>query len=157
MQQHPPAAEVGGELLARVGADGDQDRARPRQIDYRTLARRQRPSFLQPRPLLVERLGAVEDHNVVALGPGLAAVAGAALPDAVRLLARAQIRQEIAAVEELATTGNLLFGGAVNPRDADLTIRDEGDTLVVDSDGLHGAVERSAPVALERGLLPKIR
>jgi len=29
-----------------------------------------------------------------------------------------------------------------------------GDTLVVDSDGLHGAVERSAPVALERGLHP---
>lgn len=37
---------------------------------------------------------------------------------------------QIAAVEELATTGNLLLGSAVNPRDADLTIRDEGDTLV---------------------------
>lgn len=37
---------------------------------------------------------------------------------------------QVAAVEELATTGTLLFGGAVNPRDADLVIRDEGDTLV---------------------------
>lgn len=37
---------------------------------------------------------------------------------------------QIAAVEELATTGALLYGGAVNPRDSDLVIRDEGDTLV---------------------------
>lgn len=38
--------------------------------------------------------------------------------------------EQIAAVEELATTGNLLYGGAVNPRDSDLTIREEGDELV---------------------------
>ncbi len=37
---------------------------------------------------------------------------------------------QIAAVEELYTTNNLFFGGAVNPRDSDLTIRDEGDELV---------------------------
>lgn len=38
--------------------------------------------------------------------------------------------EQIAAVEELYTTGNLLFGGAVNPRDSDLTVREEGDELV---------------------------
>ncbi|KQP27808.1 acyl-CoA dehydrogenase family protein [Aeromicrobium sp. Leaf272] len=38
--------------------------------------------------------------------------------------------EQITAVEELYTTGNLFFGGAVNPRDGDLTIRDEGDEIV---------------------------
>ncbi|QHC60895.1 monooxygenase [Rathayibacter sp. VKM Ac-2760] len=38
--------------------------------------------------------------------------------------------EQIAAVEQLATEGNLLYGGAVNPRDSDLTIREEGDELV---------------------------
>jgi alkylation response protein AidB-like acyl-CoA dehydrogenase len=38
--------------------------------------------------------------------------------------------EQIAAVEELYTTGNLLFGGAVNPRDSDLTIVEDGDELV---------------------------
>jgi alkylation response protein AidB-like acyl-CoA dehydrogenase len=38
--------------------------------------------------------------------------------------------EQIAAVEELYTSQNLLFGGAVNPRDSDLRIRSEGDTLV---------------------------
>ncbi|PPK63931.1 acyl-CoA dehydrogenase family protein [Actinokineospora auranticolor] len=38
--------------------------------------------------------------------------------------------EQIEAVEELATTNRLFFGGAVNPRDADVTIRDEGDTIV---------------------------
>ena len=37
---------------------------------------------------------------------------------------------QIAAVEELYTSANLLFGGAVNPRDSDLIIREEGDELV---------------------------
>lgn len=37
---------------------------------------------------------------------------------------------QIAAVEELYTSGNLLFGGAVNPRDGDLTISEDGDELV---------------------------
>ncbi len=37
---------------------------------------------------------------------------------------------QIAAVEELYTSANLLFGGAVNPRDSDLVIREEGDELV---------------------------
>ncbi|NQX33550.1 monooxygenase [Herbiconiux sp. VKM Ac-2851] len=37
---------------------------------------------------------------------------------------------QIAAVEELYTSQSLLFGGAVNPRDSDLSIRSEGDTLV---------------------------
>lgn len=38
--------------------------------------------------------------------------------------------EQIAAVEELYTRNNFLFGGAVNPRDSDLTIREEGDELV---------------------------
>ncbi|TIH39887.1 monooxygenase [Subtercola vilae] len=37
---------------------------------------------------------------------------------------------QISAVEELYTTNNLLFGGAVNPRDSDLIIVEEGDELV---------------------------
>ncbi len=38
--------------------------------------------------------------------------------------------EQIAAVEELYTVGNLLFGGAVNPRDSDLTVTEDGDQLV---------------------------
>ncbi|GLZ41419.1 acyl-CoA dehydrogenase family protein [Actinokineospora sp. NBRC 105648] len=38
--------------------------------------------------------------------------------------------EQITAVEELATTNRLFFGGAVNPRDTDVTITDEGDTIV---------------------------
>ncbi|QEO15027.1 monooxygenase [Agromyces intestinalis] len=38
--------------------------------------------------------------------------------------------EQIAAVEEAYTAGNLLFGGAVNPRDADLVITEDGDELV---------------------------
>lgn len=38
--------------------------------------------------------------------------------------------EQIEAVETLYTTENLFFGGAVNPRDGDLTIRDEGDEIV---------------------------
>ena len=37
---------------------------------------------------------------------------------------------QIAQVEELYTSQNLFFGGAVNPRDDDLTIRDDGAELV---------------------------
>lgn len=38
--------------------------------------------------------------------------------------------EQIAAVEELYTTNNFFFGGAVNPRDSDLTITEDGDELV---------------------------
>lgn len=38
--------------------------------------------------------------------------------------------EQIAAVEEPATANSLFFGGAVNPRDNDVVITDEGDTLV---------------------------
>ncbi|MEV0081304.1 acyl-CoA dehydrogenase family protein [Saccharopolyspora sp. NPDC050642] len=38
--------------------------------------------------------------------------------------------EQIAAVEELYTANDYFFGGAVNPRDDDLVIADEGDTLV---------------------------
>ena len=37
---------------------------------------------------------------------------------------------QIAAVEELYTRDNLFFGGAVNPRDSDLTITEDGDSIV---------------------------
>ncbi|KDA05109.1 monooxygenase [Microbacterium sp. CH12i] len=37
---------------------------------------------------------------------------------------------QIAAVEQLYTEGNLFFGGAVNPRDSDLAITEEGDELI---------------------------
>lgn len=37
---------------------------------------------------------------------------------------------QIAAVEELYTTNNFFFGGAVNPRDSDLTIAEDGEELV---------------------------
>ena len=37
---------------------------------------------------------------------------------------------QIDAVDELYTSNDHFFGGAVNPRDADLVIADEGDTLV---------------------------
>ncbi|WP_026425288.1 acyl-CoA dehydrogenase family protein [Actinokineospora inagensis] len=37
---------------------------------------------------------------------------------------------QIAAVEELATTNRFFFGGAVNPRDSDLTITEDGDDIV---------------------------
>lgn len=38
--------------------------------------------------------------------------------------------QQIAAVEQLYTEGELFFGGAVNPRDGDLVITEDGDELV---------------------------
>lgn len=38
--------------------------------------------------------------------------------------------EQITAVEEQATRERWFFGGAVNPRDADLTIREDGDELV---------------------------
>lgn len=37
---------------------------------------------------------------------------------------------QVAAVEELYTANALLFGGAVNPRDSDLVIREDGDDLI---------------------------
>ncbi|MFC5065167.1 acyl-CoA dehydrogenase family protein [Actinomycetospora atypica] len=38
--------------------------------------------------------------------------------------------EQIAAVEEQATVNRWFFGGAVNPRDADVVITDEGDSIV---------------------------
>ncbi|MEB3371411.1 acyl-CoA dehydrogenase family protein [Saccharopolyspora mangrovi] len=38
--------------------------------------------------------------------------------------------EQIAEVEQLYTSNDFFFGGAVNPRDDDLVITDEGDTLV---------------------------
>jgi alkylation response protein AidB-like acyl-CoA dehydrogenase len=38
--------------------------------------------------------------------------------------------EQIAAVEEAATKNRWFFGGAVNPRDADVVVTDEGDSIV---------------------------
>ncbi|KIP88567.1 monooxygenase [Microbacterium sp. MEJ108Y] len=38
--------------------------------------------------------------------------------------------EQIAAIEELYTANDHVFGGAVNPRDSDLVIREDGDDLV---------------------------
>lgn len=38
--------------------------------------------------------------------------------------------EQITAVEQLYTENNFLFGGAVNPRDSDLTVVEDGDELV---------------------------
>ncbi|AQY03361.1 monooxygenase [Microbacterium foliorum] len=38
--------------------------------------------------------------------------------------------EQIAAIEELYTANDYVFGGAVNPRDSDLVIREDGDDLV---------------------------
>ena len=38
--------------------------------------------------------------------------------------------EQITAVEQLYTENNFLFGGAVNPRDSDLTVIEDGDELV---------------------------
>ncbi|MDN3444431.1 acyl-CoA dehydrogenase family protein [Microbacterium sp. APC 3901] len=38
--------------------------------------------------------------------------------------------EQIAAVEELYTANDFVFGGAVNPRDSDLVVREDGDELV---------------------------
>ncbi len=38
-------------------------------------------------------------------------------------------KEQIAAVEEQATKNKWFFGGAVNPRDADVVVTDEGDTI----------------------------
>lgn len=60
---------------------------------------------------------------------------------------------QIAAVEELYTTGNLFFGGAVNPRDSDLVITEDGDQLVFNGRKSFSTGGRVADLTVLEGVL----
>ncbi|MGO1881034.1 acyl-CoA dehydrogenase family protein [Microbacterium gubbeenense] len=60
---------------------------------------------------------------------------------------------QISAVEELYTTGNLFFGGAVNPRDSDLTITEDGDELVFNGRKSFSTGGRVADLTVLEGVL----
>ena len=60
---------------------------------------------------------------------------------------------QISAVEELYTTGNLFFGGAVNPRDSDLTITEDGDELVFNGRKSFSTGGRIADLTVLEGVL----
>lgn len=61
---------------------------------------------------------------------------------------------QIEAVEELYTTQNLFFGGAVNPRDNDLTIRDEGDEIVFSGRKTFSTGSKVSDLTVLEGVLP---
>ncbi|MFD2759052.1 acyl-CoA dehydrogenase family protein [Gulosibacter faecalis] len=61
--------------------------------------------------------------------------------------------EQIAAVEELATSTNALYGGAVNPRDGDLTIREDGDELVFSGRKSFSTGGRVADLTVLEGVL----
>ncbi|MDJ1370737.1 monooxygenase [Gulosibacter molinativorax] len=60
---------------------------------------------------------------------------------------------QIAAVEELYTANSLFFGGAVNPRDGDLSIADEGDTIVFNGRKSFSTGGRVADLTVLEGVL----
>lgn len=60
---------------------------------------------------------------------------------------------QIAAVEELYTTDNLFFGGAVNPRDTDLVITEDGDELVFTGGKTFSTGGRVADLTVLEGVL----
>lgn len=60
---------------------------------------------------------------------------------------------QIAAVEELYTSGNLFFGGAVNPRDQDLVITEDGDELVFSGRKSFSTGGRVADLTVLEGVL----
>ncbi|MCG8917777.1 acyl-CoA dehydrogenase family protein [Actinokineospora sp. PR83] len=61
--------------------------------------------------------------------------------------------EQITAVEELATTNRLFFGGAVNPRDSDVTITDEGDTIVYNGRKSFSTGSRVSDLTVLEGVL----
>jgi alkylation response protein AidB-like acyl-CoA dehydrogenase len=61
--------------------------------------------------------------------------------------------EQIAAVEEQATREAWFFGGAVNPRDGDLTIRDEGDSLVFNGRKSFSTGSKVSDVTVLEGVL----
>src|SRR5690606_37575994 len=60
---------------------------------------------------------------------------------------------QIAAVEELYTSANLFFGGAVNPRDEDLVITEDGDQLVFNGRKTFSTGGRVADLTVLEGVL----
>lgn len=60
---------------------------------------------------------------------------------------------QIEAVEELYTTGRLFFGGAVNPRDGDLTVTDEGATLLFNGKKTFSTGSKVSDLTVLEGLL----
>lgn len=61
--------------------------------------------------------------------------------------------EQITAVEQAATENAWFFGGAVNPRDGDLSIRDEGDTLVFNGRKTFSTGARISDVTVLEGVL----
>ncbi|MFL1378224.1 acyl-CoA dehydrogenase family protein [Nocardiopsis protaetiae] len=61
--------------------------------------------------------------------------------------------EQITAVEELYTANRLFFGGAVNPRDEDLVITDEGDTLVFNGRKAFSTGSRVSDLTVLEGVL----
>ncbi|WP_028657087.1 acyl-CoA dehydrogenase family protein [Nocardioides sp. J54] len=61
--------------------------------------------------------------------------------------------EQVAAVEEQATKEQWFFGGAVNPRDADLVITDEGDEIVFRGEKSFSTGGRVSDVTVLEGVL----
>ncbi|MEV4150975.1 acyl-CoA dehydrogenase family protein [Amycolatopsis sp. NPDC049691] len=61
--------------------------------------------------------------------------------------------EQVATVEELYTTGNLFFGGAVNPRDSDLTITEDGDSIVYNGHKSFSTGSRVSDLTVLEGVL----
>ncbi|MFW0871711.1 acyl-CoA dehydrogenase family protein [Rhodococcoides corynebacterioides] len=61
--------------------------------------------------------------------------------------------EQIAAVEQAATENRWFFGGAVNPRDNDVEITDEGDTLVYHGAKTFSTGSRISDVTVLEGVL----
>jgi alkylation response protein AidB-like acyl-CoA dehydrogenase len=60
---------------------------------------------------------------------------------------------QIGAVEELYTANKLVFGGAVNPRDSDLTITEEGEELVYNGSKSFSTGGRISDLTVLEGIL----
>ncbi|QJY44643.1 acyl-CoA dehydrogenase family protein [Pseudonocardia broussonetiae] len=62
-------------------------------------------------------------------------------------------REQIAAVEADATRNRWFFGGAVNPRDSDVVIRDEGDRIVYNGGKTFSTGSKVSDVTVLEGVL----
>jgi alkylation response protein AidB-like acyl-CoA dehydrogenase len=62
--------------------------------------------------------------------------------------------EQITAVEEAATTNRWFFGGAVNPRDNDVSVTDEGDEIVFTGEKSFSTGSRVSDVTVLEGALP---
>ncbi|MEC3978764.1 acyl-CoA dehydrogenase family protein [Amycolatopsis sp. H20-H5] len=61
--------------------------------------------------------------------------------------------EQVSAVEELYTNNNFFFGGAVNPRDSDLSIREEGDEIVYNGHKSFSTGSRVSDLTVLEGIL----